>query len=88
LSTDDVRAGTELASLFAAGRPIGSGRVVGTDLPLVSREVAAFVTSRRAALDIYHDGLGTGSLGELFDTGTRIGDSLLLRAICDATELP
>lgn len=85
LSVGDVRAGTDLASRHAAGRRVGSGRVVGTALPLTSYNVTFFSPARRSALDVYREGLGSGPLGALFDVSEHIGDSLLLRTIYDAT---
>jgi len=80
----DVDAGAELARRFAAGRPIGSGRVRGTSAELAVFDVTAQTATRRAALDAYADGLGTRTLGELIGAADRIGDSLLLRAVFDA----
>ena len=84
LAANDVRAGMRLAASFAADRRIGSGRLTGTDAQLTGFDVAAVETSRRRALDIYVDGLGTGDLRGLLGGAGRIGDGLLLRAIYDA----
>lgn len=84
LRREDVRAGMNLASLYAREEPVGSGRVTGTDMALTVRDVGSFARARRAALDVYRDGLGTAPLGTLFRDAERVGDSLLLRAIYDA----
>jgi LmbE family N-acetylglucosaminyl deacetylase len=84
LSRDDVRAGLDLASSHADGRPVGSGRVTGTDAALTVCDVGPFADARRAALDVYRNGLGTAPLAALFGGAERVGDSVLLRAIYDA----
>lgn len=86
LAVDDVHAGMRLAAPFATDRQIGSGRLTGTHAQLATFDVAAVETSRRRALDIYTDGLGTGELRSLAGGADRIGDGLLLRAIYDAQE--
>lgn len=86
LRADDVRAGAALIGSHMRGITIGSGRVVGTDVPLVVRDVRSSAGSRRRALDLYRDGLGTDSLESVVRDEGGVGDSVLLRAIFDATD--
>lgn len=86
LRAEDVRAGTALIGSHVRGATVGSGRVVGTDVPLIPRDVRSSAGARRHALDLYRDGLGTDSLESVVCGGGRGGDSVLLRAIFDATE--
>jgi LmbE family N-acetylglucosaminyl deacetylase len=61
-------------------RQVGSGRVVGSEVPLEEiRGVAG--ERRRQALDVYQPGLGTSPLEQV--AGGRLGDSVLLRAVLD-----
>ena len=86
LKADDVRAGSALVASHAEGRMIGSGRVAGTTAELDARDVRSSAADRRAALDVYRDGLGTDPLRSITQASHRIGDSVLLRAVFDATD--
>jgi LmbE family N-acetylglucosaminyl deacetylase len=82
----DVVTAQELLGELAPGRPVGSGRVVGcsSDTPL--REFGGGSESRRrAALDEYADGLGSWPLAQVLAERTRLGDSVLLRAVLDVS---
>lgn len=85
LSLSAVNEGRAMLERIAIDKPIGSGRVVGTNIPVASVDVTDSESARREALDIYRDGLGTARLRELVGTRATIGDSVLLRAVLDAT---
>ncbi|MFG1813157.1 PIG-L deacetylase family protein [Kribbella sp. NPDC049174] len=86
LRAQDVRAGQELMQQLLPGEQVGSGQVVGCDESTVLQEVnGGPELRRRKALDHYYDGLGTTAIPELVTTYGRRGDSLLLRAIFDAS---
>ena len=84
LGVADVQAGARLVAPFATNRQVGSGRLTGTHAPLATFDVAAEEASRRGALDVYVQGLGTGDLRRLVREADRVGDGLLLRAMYDA----
>ncbi|MBD2766208.1 PIG-L family deacetylase [Kocuria sp. cx-455] len=86
LRADDVRAATALVGSHTRGGKVGSGRVVGTSAPLLTRDVRSSANLRRRALDLYRDGLGTDSLESIVRSAPRVGDSVLLRGIFDLTE--
>jgi len=85
LGADDVRAGVDLLSAISPGAQIGSGRVSGTRTQLKTMDVRTSATSRKRALDAYRNGLGTGSLESLVRGAEKVGDSVLLRGIFDAS---
>lgn len=85
LRAEDVRAGAALVGSHVRGVTVGSGRVVGTDVPLIAKDVRSSAGARRRALDLYRDGLGTDSLESVVRGGDRVGDSVLLRGIFDAS---
>jgi hypothetical protein len=86
LRAQDVRAGQELMQRLLPGEQVGSGQVVGCDESTVLQEVSGGPElRRRKALDQYYDGLGTTDIPELVTTYGRRGDSLLLRAVFDAS---
>jgi hypothetical protein len=85
LRTQDVRAGEELMSRLLPGEKVGSGLLVGCDRTDLLEIGPAPESQRRQALDQYYDGLGTTDVPELVTTYGRRGDSLLLRAIFDAS---
>jgi len=81
----DVRAANALVASHAQGRKVGSGRVAGTTAELTARDVRSSAAGRRAALDVYRDGLGTDPLCSVARASDRIGDSVLLRGLFEAT---
>lgn len=86
LRAQDVHTGHQLLQELLPGEPVGSGRVVGSADAL--GEIAGgpeIAVRRRRALDQYYDGLGTTDIAELVTTYGRRGDSLLLRAVFDAS---
>lgn len=85
LRTQDVHAGEELMRSLLPGRKVGSGLVVGSDSTELLEIAGAPERHRRQALDQYYDGLGTTAIPQLLTTYGRRGDSLLLRAIFDAS---
>ncbi|MBZ2199520.1 PIG-L deacetylase family protein [Occultella gossypii] len=85
LRADDVRAGGVLVGSHAREVQVGSGRVVGTTARLVARDVRSSAAARRRALDVYREGLGTDSLESIVSGADRIGDSIVLRGVFDAT---
>lgn len=86
LRADDVRAGALLVGSHTRGQKVGSGRVLGTAAHLVARDARSSVAARRRALDVYREGLGTDSLRSIVRAADRIGDSVLLRGVLDATD--
>jgi LmbE family N-acetylglucosaminyl deacetylase len=86
LATQDVQVGRQLLQQLLPGEQVGSGRVIGCTTAL--QEIAGSPevgVRRRKALDLYYDGLGTQDIAELVTTYGRRGDSLLLRAVFDAS---
>ncbi|MGW1340823.1 PIG-L family deacetylase [Kribbella sp. NPDC002412] len=86
LRAQDVQAGHNHLQQLLPGEKVGSGLVVGceTDLQEITSTAEA-AQRRRKALDQYYNGLGTTDISELVTTYGRRGDSLLLRAIFDAS---
>ncbi|TCO51627.1 GlcNAc-PI de-N-acetylase [Kribbella antiqua] len=84
LRAQDVQAGYQLLHQLLPGEQVGSGLVTGCtdDLQEIT---GAPETRRRQALDQYYNGLGTTDIAELVTTYGRRGDSLLLRAVFDAS---
>jgi hypothetical protein len=86
LQKQDVQTGHQHLQQLLPGEQVGSGLVTGCTTPLQeitgTPEIAA---RRRRALDQYYDGLGTTDIPELVTTYGRRGDSLLLRAVFDAS---
>lgn len=85
LRADDVRAATAFVGSHTRDGKVGSGRVAGTSAPLLARDVRSSANLRKRALDVYRDGLGTGSLESVVRSAPRVGDSVLLRGIFDLT---
>jgi LmbE family N-acetylglucosaminyl deacetylase len=86
LRTQDVEAGHQLLQQLLPGEQVGSGHVIGCTTALQEIAGAPEVgVRRRKALDLYYDGLGTQDIAELVTTYGRRGDSLLLRAVFDAS---
>ncbi len=86
LQAQDVQAGHQLLQQLLPGEQVGSGRVTGCTTALQEIVGAPGVgVRRRKALDLYYDGLGTQDIAELLPTYGRRGDSLLLRAVFDAS---
>ena len=95
----DVRAATKLLGRLTAARPIGGGGVrgvvdetTGNDVSaekmtgvetVVVRLSPAAVMAKRAALDVYHHGLGTQPLDALVAATAAVGDGVLLRTIAE-----
>jgi hypothetical protein len=84
LRSQDVQAGHQYLQQLLPGEQIGSGHVTGCTTPL--QEISgASELRRRQALDQYYKGLGTTDIPDLITTYGRRGDSLLLRAVFDAS---
>ena len=86
LRTQDVQAGHQHLQQLLPGEQVGSGLLTGCTTPL--QEITGtpeIAVRRRKALDQYYDGLGTTDIPELVTTYGRRGDSLLLRAVFDAS---
>ncbi len=83
----DVEEGRRLLAQLLPGERVGSGGLVGTDLPVVPFTAGPqAIAGKRQALDAYAPGLGTLPLSELLARGfTGRGDTLLLRAIFEVT---
>jgi LmbE family N-acetylglucosaminyl deacetylase len=84
----DVVAAHELALTVFPGRVVGSGRVSGRPPGAVGWVAdcgADGEQRRRLALDQYTPGLGTMPHGRLAQTARRLGDSVLLRILLDAS---
>jgi LmbE family N-acetylglucosaminyl deacetylase len=78
-----VEGGTSRLAELAPGKPIGDGGIRGVTGDVLAIESPdASAAAKRAALDCYHDGLGTAPLERL--TTGRIGDGVVLRAIYEA----
>ncbi|GAB2640747.1 PIG-L deacetylase family protein [Kribbella swartbergensis] len=84
LRAQDVQAGRQYLQQLLPGEQIGSGLVTGCTAPL-QEITGASEPRRRQALDQYYKGLGTTDLPDLITTYGRRGDSLLLRAVFDAS---
>lgn len=84
LRAQDVQAGYQYLQQLLPGEEVGSGLVAGCTTPLLEISGAPAMRRRRA-LDQYYDGLGTTDIPELVTTYGRRGDSLLLRAVFDAS---
>ncbi len=84
LRAQDVQAGHQYLQQLLPGEQVGSGLVTGCTTPLLEISGAPAMR-RRKALDQYYDGLGTTDIPELVTTYGRRGDSLLLRAVFDAS---
>ncbi|MBM7791207.1 PIG-L family deacetylase [Tenggerimyces flavus] len=80
-------AGTSRLASLAPGKAIGDGGVRGVTGDVLAIESPdASAAAKRAALDCYHDGLGSAPLEQLVSTD-RIGDGVVLRAIYEAEGL-
>ena len=83
-------AGTSRLASLAPDRPIGDGGIHGVTGDVLAIESSdASAAAKRAALDCYHDGLGSAPLEQLVSqlVGGRIGDGSVLRAIYEAEGL-
>ena len=88
LRATNIDKGHQLLQQVLPGEQVGSGRVQGVpdDVQLQAFTGGAEVAQRRrAALDQYYPGLGSQDLPTLLETYPRRGDSLLLRAVFDAS---
>jgi hypothetical protein len=86
LQAKDVDAGHQHLQQLLPDEHVGSGLVTGCTTPLLEITGAPEIAVRRRnALDQYYDGLGTTDIPELVTTYGRRGDSLLLRAVFDAS---
>jgi LmbE family N-acetylglucosaminyl deacetylase len=88
LRATNVLKGHQLLQQVLPDEQVGSGRVQGVpdDVQLQAYTGGAEVAQRRrAALDQYYPGLGSQDLATLLETYPRRGDSLLLRAVFDAS---
>jgi LmbE family N-acetylglucosaminyl deacetylase len=88
LRATSIDKGHQLLQQLLPGEQVGSGRVQGVpdDVQLQAFAGGAEVAQRRrAALDQYYPGLGSQDLPTLLKTYPRRGDSLLLRAVFDAS---
>jgi LmbE family N-acetylglucosaminyl deacetylase len=84
LRAQDVQAGQQSLQRLLPAEQVGSGRVTGCTTPLVEVSGASELR-RRQALEQYYDGLGTTDIADLVTRYGRRGDSLLLRAVFDAS---